>query len=231
MTTEIFNQIIKQAVIDTAYSDSQVNTFNAIDIDPDLNSVSFGATYSDFQNGLFWSRDWVNSGASPDTIKGQYPVLMTESRSQSFDIGYTESSAMVFLLLIDKVKECSDCPFPESGRQTTQRVFQILRAIIDEVYSYGKYNVIRDGETSVEWISEGRYLAIKDNVEEIYIIEDIQPYLSNNDINIREWGQFIDKRGCYTELNIEVCSANDVEFEYKDEITPTLAITKCDDCD
>ena len=91
MTRATLVAIFKQAIMDMAFKEGiQVNTFYHLDRMPDFNNQALGATMDLYHEGRFWSRDWANSGASPDEICAQWPIAVLED--QDIEDGRGQSS-------------------------------------------------------------------------------------------------------------------------------------------
>ena len=227
--------IYKQIVIDMAYQEGlQINTIVIVDTPPEIRSESFGATYDHYLQGLFWSRAWVAKGADPNAILGDWPVLFAEQRTieqecpDSIDVDVPWNFA-----LIDKI-ECATCPTQENRTPpiVKNNTLRMLRAFIQELYTFQKWTVDKGSGTVEEWISEGRlqHYTSEPGITPIALQEDLASMVGVAPLTYREWGNFPDLRGYFTTMTFTICPTVGLTFNYKETNFEELATAICDNC-
>lgn len=228
MTKQDLTAIIKQAVVDMKYRPGLVvNSFLLTDTLPNFSDSTFGATYKQFEAGSFWSRHWFNQGASRSKIKADFPVLLMDSAPDAFSVecpGDETGVATYDIIVVDRIgcEECPDGP-DRSPEQVSDNCFQMLKAIIDEVYNYALWDVFDQAEQQdfKSWISKGRIEAGQyDDGFDVVMIDDIVGHFMPNDIVYRQWGNNIERRGYAAQVSFMLCPpGGQVEFNYQ-SLTP-----------
>lgn len=228
---DLFNICI-QIIKDWAHNPGlQVNSFIVVDQAPDLRQNSFGKTYTDYLNGRFWSRDWVNEGAAPDKIYATYPALFLEPQNaQLFDPDSENANYTFSFLLVDKI-DCDTCPGDQlrSGDRVQDYTRIMLRNFINELSSYGLYRYdLGEGEADY-WTSAGRlqYLLDEAIISEYQNVgSDMYALIDQGPINFLQWGNLPEMRGTYADLTFNYCENITVGFNYAEVARLAKAVTK-----
>jgi hypothetical protein len=209
----------------------RINSFVVVDQAPDLRTNSFGKTYTDFLNGRFWARDWVNEGAEPGNIYATYPALFLEPQNAQLFDPESESANYTFtFLVVDKIN-CDSCPNDQlrSGDRVQDYTRIMLRNFIKELSSYELVNYdLGDGPADY-WASAGRleYLQAEGLISGYTSAGgDIFSLLEQGPINFVQWGNLPDMRGTYADLTFNYCENIAAGFNYIDKATITKAVTK-----
>jgi hypothetical protein len=210
----------------------QIDTYRMNDDNPDLNHQAFGSTYQDYQDGYFWSRSFEHAGADPNNFCGGFPVLMAESRDLSIEcLDSTEMQAEYYFVLIDKLP-CDHCPpyVTRNGWTVSDAVLKMLRAFLDELYSYKYYEVDRGGTITFEWMSEGRADYEIDQGSTLLYNGELMPDISPERVNITEWGNFTNMRAYMARVVFNLCEPTGLTFDYATPVVPGLATNECEGC-
>lgn len=233
LSINTFRQILRQIVADMAYVPGrQVNCFAVCTDMPSLDHESFGASYQDYLEGLFYSRSWVNQRADMQKFKGEHPALFMEAAQfTTEDLYDPKYIAEISLLLLDRVP-CEGCPPNQSRTANTveANVKWMLRNLLVELTRYRLYEVERDEETTYEWMTEER--RINDNtIDDFAQIDDMQSYLQPDTYSFARWGSPImngmkDKIAYWVRIRVDLCEELDADFEHT-PIVPGLATTIC----
>jgi len=231
MTLENIEQISIQVVADMGYiKGQQINTVFIIDRMPDIRQDSLGATYKDFLDGRFWSREWVKTGANPTNLKAQWPILIIER--QPIQIECMDSQDMtqtLAFLIIDQIG-CDNCPQDDrTGAQVSDSTLQMLRQFFLEAYSYQLCEVDRSPDPNTfEWLSEGRqdYYATQGLTIQA-TFEDYASFVNPNPIEVTEWGESDDIRGHFANIEFNICKSIPQNFNYNQATIDKLATTVC----
>ena len=229
--------VARQIIIDMAYDPAlQINTFAMVDDGIDLKHASFGKSYEDYNEGRFWSRTWVNSGADSSKVQGEWPLLFLEQRT--LDLPCIDSNEMTlhfYFVLADKIT-CDSCP-PELSRTSDQVLVNtliMLRRFFKELVTYRHYTYVKDGENLQTWATEGRMNHLLSTSEISSITgwdEDFDSLLQNpSPINVTQWGNFENIRAHSAKISITVCDITNGEFDYSKTKASEIAYGKCINC-
>jgi len=219
MTIETLRQIFRQIVADTVYNPGkQINSFVFVDEAPALDHESFGASYVDFVDGVFYARTWVNQGADPNTIRGEHPVLFVEdTQSEVEDLDDPSQKTTISFLVIDKIP-CESCPpnIRRTGNTVLQNTLLMLRAFLERLYTYELYEVDRDGNITYEWATPD-WIEQDETIDAFSSIDDIKGYIMPGPYTFARWGRFgmmgmAEKRAYYTSLMFDLCQDDDTEY-------------------
>lgn len=232
MEQKTLQAIFKQIVTDMAYEpNTQVNTFAVIGEAPKLRLENFGVKYDHYLEGAFWSRTWVATGADPDKLTAEFPVLFAENREAELDDIHSEEITQPWtFLLIDRI-ECPDCPEPESRtpEQVKRNAMTMLRRFLAELYTYELWEIDRAGTLTYEWISRGRveHYEGEAGVTPQAMVEDLESMIQPETVKITEWGDFPDMRGYFATVRFRICVPFSGGFNYKDPAFEELGSTEC----
>ena len=219
-----FYAIVRQAVIDMAYNPGlSVNSFSVVDERADPMQDSYGATFEDYEAGYFWSRRWRLQGASPEAIKGEFPVLFLEEQETTTERAQQDNTTQtISFVLMDKL-ECALCPKTERRTPLVVRenLKRMARAIIAEISQYRLYE--RDME--MVWASPGRAETWEGG--EPNYTEELADYLDLRNLRFRKWGNFPGLRGILVEVKIRSCERPGLDFDYTTEPSPFLGAINC----
>lgn len=237
MNRKLLIQILKQIVVDFAYSpEKQINSFVLLNKPIDLLNTAFGATYSDYLSGHFWSRKWVNMGANTSDVQGQFPLLSVEQRTTVLNSILSNSRTFdVYLMVADKLT-CENCAnrYDRTPEQVNTNTSEMLHAYLSELATYGKYRVVIDGDESDVWMSEGRANYLYDNdlvdSEPLLMTEMSDMLLVNDSYRISELKLQDGYFGYGLKLLIDGCEGNDIVFNYASVPLSTIAQTVCESC-
>lgn len=235
MNRQVFLSILKQIVIDMSYQAGlQVNSFVNIHGAPNLLHDSFGASIDDYYSGQAWGRKFHGQGADPNHFHLQFPVLLAEQRESQIEcLDSKDLTDTWYLLVVNKV-DCENCPpNMKNGETVLANTKLMLRAILQELYSYAYYEVEKDGQSSFQWLSQGRlnYLEEDDNFSILDgPIEDTVALIPTENIKIAEWGNHKDYRGVYAQIQLQYCEPVSLPFKYDNPILNGLATTVCSSC-
>lgn len=212
-----------------------INAFFVYNTILDDSLVGFGKKYEDFQNGYYWARDWMDSGADPNGLKSEFPFLAIENKQISGGILESDTVKSKFYLVVAAPLECKEC---ENYFSTIQNIeadtFKSLLYILkkcDEVKLYNYFLSYDDYETYFSrYFTPEMWEAFK--AANPNVILD-----SNEDISIsiisdfKRWGAGTRDNliGYSIEIMINYCESIDDDFEYR-EMEDYLAVTKCKVC-
>ena len=124
--TDIWRQIVIDFPL-TKNSTGTINTFGVVDNRNDSQHAALGMNYNDYLNGEFWARDWVKSGANPNTMKKDFPVLMMETS----DFVAKEINPPIikgcqqFYIAVEDLIECETCDEQRTANQVSCDVFDL----------------------------------------------------------------------------------------------------------
>ena len=228
MTVETFLQIFRQIVIDFPHSDTrQINSLALVYDWPDLRTPSWGKTYADYLAGHFYSRNWENSGADPDTISGQFPALFVEPGdviASSSSLRKTKTNRLTLLFVAQK--DCDGCQM-RSAETVRQNLLYTIQAFFEELQTYSYVNIDSIGM----WLSAGRlqYLINEGATVDEYG-EMIGSYFEPGEYQIKNWLGMPDLVGAYVEIELETCEETGIEFTYEHPIIDNLAVVRCKNC-
>lgn len=220
-----------QIAKDMKYSVNQINTVYLIDTPPSILVDNLGASFQDYLDGFFWSRDWINSGSNPDTMKAQFPILFVESVGISIDnISSPDIQRQYAFVFIDKV-ECESCPDKDSrtGQTVKDNLLETIRIFLKELYDYEKWYIDFDGTTTERWVSKGRLEFYKDidTITALSFVEDLAGMIESSNFDIREWGNIESMRGYIVEIPITYCKAITTNFDYSKQDASKTGIAIC----
>jgi len=228
--------ILKQIVMDMAYQEGkQVNTFFKIDAPPNIKSDSLGATYQDFEDGVFYSRTWYLGGSKPDEMCAEWPAAFfeeidTTQEQKSGDF----ISAKYALILVDRIV-CENCETKQRTRnQVKDNIMDMIRGIVHELLTYEKW-LINDGTTNKEiWISRGRKEQLEADPESTIIfinwLSDMLTIVGDGSMEIKEWGNHMDMCGYIVFLQFNYCLPTNIVFNYDSTAVELEAVERCDSC-
>jgi hypothetical protein len=214
----------------------RINSFvGLIDLNLNINHPSFGANYSDYNQGRFWARDWVASGADPNTMAGNFPVVMMEEKAAVLKNLKTSilKKEIVFYSL-DK-NSCDGCPpeirSPHSAYETALFWF---RAFLKGVLEHQIITVLPSGDEL--WITKEEAQQMKD-AEKItdYRITGIPMttwLLHEGEFKLEPFsdGVLNGARGYYTKMFVQVCDEANIEYNFERIDWHRIAVQNCDSC-
>lgn len=214
----------------------RINSFvGLIELNINLQHPSFGANYSDYNDGRFWARDWVASGADPNTMKGNYPVIMLEEKATIMR-GLKSSTEKKELILYSLDKNaCDGCPpeirSPQSAYKTALFWF---KAFSKYVLSHEVIRLLPSGEEF--WLTREEAQVMKDNEE----IEDFRVsgvpmtslWLNEGEFKLEPYsdGVLNGVRGYYTKILVNVCEVVEVQSDLSKVVWNRVAVQNCDSC-
>lgn len=208
----------------------QLNTFASLFKSTDLNSPNLGKSYQDYKDGYFWSRAWVHSGASRDTIKGQYPLLSLENKEMSFNPCCNDEDCYEWHMLIIDTLECGNC---EGCNRTKDSVYSNLMAIAKNVMcEFSSYKAYQD-EEGAYWLSEGQAHFYNNNGSELSEACGEMCDMLDGEIKIEPIREdLIDGGiGVYLSFKTKHCSTVEkVDFNYDQKPLSEISKAICDVC-
>ena len=214
----------------------RINSFvGLIDLNLNIAHSSFGANYSDYNQGRFWARDWVASGADPNTMAGNFPVVMLEEKGASVkNLKTSIIKKEIILYSLDK-NSCDGCP-PEirSPHSAYTTALFWLRAFIKGVLEHQIITVLPSNQEL--WLT-------KDEAEQMVVNEEIEGYrvtgtpmstwlLCDGDFKLEPFsdGVLNGARGYYTKVNLQVCDEFNIEYDFTKINWHRVAVQNCDSC-
>jgi hypothetical protein len=203
-----------------------INTFSVISDGAIFNKTNLDKVYQDYQEGFFWSRDWVNSGASKANLSVQYPILGIENKvvKLSLDAGASIPKSHKFsILLVDTIDRKCGCARSED--MVYEDLLETLTALLEE---FRTIRLFSDGGNKY-WlpVSHGEFLGfVEDECEEII------NYLANTDIEIFPANRaFInDGIGVIIHFEIKGCSSSKKDFNYNAISVDQIGVANCSIC-
>lgn len=227
----IWTQIVKDMTYDPQ-GRSQINTFFLIDNPPEIHLDTLGATYQDYLDRLFWSRDWVNGGANPNNLKGQLPAIFAETVENTVEC--LDSSDMVTtwaFVLVDKLP-CETCPNPNgiTAPGLKDQLLRTMRIFLNEFYTYEQWVVDFDGIEQTVWISRGRveYYKTVPTITLIRMEQDIESQVQPSDTtSISEWGNMPLMRGYVATMQLYWCDDITGNFDYSQDSSLGTGVATC----
>lgn len=169
MNRRIFNSILKQIVIDFPYAEcGRLNSFLTITNGHQSFSDTWGQTINDYQDGMFYSRSWVEGGENQNDLHIDYVLLASESNKGGIEKKNDSivSTDEFWITLVD-LMDCpdADCSGNKEGcNRSNFQIEQNLRClthyILSELFNYNEFEAIEDfgelkaGETY--WLSQAR---------------------------------------------------------------------------
>lgn len=234
MTRATLVAIFKQAIMDMAFKEGiQVNTFYHLDRMPDFNNQALGATMDLYHEGRFWSRDWANSGASPDEICAQWPIAVLEDQDVEDECLWEKEYEFELELVIMDRLTCDNCPnFQEqTSTQVQKNTFDALRSLMNEIMSF-EYNTMNDGsDDRNEWMSTGRRdYYIGEGQTLVTTLEDLRSILLTQTAQLIERGIGDNLRGYGVRLRFTLCEDFSATFKYSTTLPKSLTTNLCDSC-
>lgn len=209
--------------------DFRPNSVVCVDDWSEFQASNFGQIYQDYLNGHFWARNWVASGAHPDKLKKEYPMLMMEHRKSNLPEGVKGIVCeRVHLVLVDKY-DCEQCKHPR--KVVSARMKERLKQIIVELSSFREC-VVEDAEgceytiwTNPCQLEALGYTLIEDCGNSM---EDICEQATE----FSSWSLELDKvTGWEVELNFCFCTAKEeVKFDYYKPDYKQLGVPTCENC-
>jgi len=204
-----------------------------IDSDPDLISQAFGANYSDYVQGHFYSRTWEAAGADPSNMRGAFPLIMLEQRSIDWNISNGTESDEVVVLSLDK-NGCDGCPpeviSPHSAYSTAK---YWLKGFIENLIKNEIIQLLPSEEKV--WLTVAEAQAMKDREE----IEDFRriggqlgSYIQPTKIQMKPFsdGSINGARGYMTTLNVRLCEVFEGANIYDPVQINRVAVQNCESC-
>ena len=239
ITASEFFSILRQIVIDYPADDlcRRINTFTTYHQPSDYNTANFGKKYEDYQNGHFWSRDWVYAGADPGDIQKQYPLLHTEhTRSTIIDFD-ANSWSQEFWIVVSDIYDCEDCD--AACRRTRDQVEHdaevMLMNVLLEAYQYQKWKVTKDADEWLLWATEGKIQAME-AASEIDTYEHTNLELRNFvvfEAQTGQWGRGISVSnitGWGTRIQLRHCAPAKLDFSYTEQSIKEIGTANCITC-
>jgi hypothetical protein len=218
-----------------------LNTYVHLLDQSDVDLPNYGATYETYLEGMFWSRDWVLSGAKRTELKTKQGTLITY-KDNGIRISATEQKFCYpynFVILDEiKCKHCSDtCKRTKYTVDTN--IENWANIFINELmrFNYYEYVDVSTNETKTIWATEGmmKYwegVLLVDSFIEKFTMDMFVD--TTNAINIKAVATPFDGcRGCVFSITFCDCKINSTDnFDYSQlGITPSeLGVNKCVDC-
>jgi len=111
ITFEEFLGVCKETVMFWPSSPAwgRLNTFSYLDKGSDIAESALGRSFDDYQEGFFWARDWVLSGASPSRMEKEYGILAVESKEVNVDPDFTNQVVRPVTINILILRDCEEC--------------------------------------------------------------------------------------------------------------------------
>lgn len=233
MTPTEFYSIWKQITVEYPYDKcNPLSSFVLIDSLDKVETPNMGKLYTDYLNGHFWSRDWVNGGAKEDTLKVDYGLTAVERIAMQ--VGELDVSEMEEIDICDKYyltvigkTACETCP--DDCLRTLPKIedwaFLTLTRMLVEFSKFKLYQV----SGGFIWSTEAR-LAIL-SIIPIRVLDEVSNFLTL-DGDMRKWGKgYVGIRGAAINIQLCDCRLDDIVFNITPETSvPVSANTKCDDC-
>lgn len=212
----------------------RIDTFvGLIDSDPDLISQAFGANFSDYVQGKFYSRTWEAAGADPSNMRGAYPLIMFEQKLIDWNISNGTESDEIIVLSLDK-NGCDGCPAevlsPHSAYDTAK---YWLKGFIDNLISNEIIQILPSEEKV--WLTLQEAQAMKDRGEIVdfkRIGGQLGSYIQGNKLQMKPFsdGAINGVRGYVTTLNVRLCEVFEGANIYDPVQTNRVAVQNCESC-
>ncbi len=215
----------------------QINSFAVIDEGIDLKHNSFGKTYEDYLEGTFWSRTWVNGGASAQDIKGEFPLLFIEQKLLTMEaIDSNDLTLPFYFVVVDKIA-CDACPpgLTRTSEEVLANTLVMLRRVFKELMNYKlfAYDIVSPPSSAESWATQGRidYLTTEGTIVNADWKSDFEGILpSVNLVKVVQWGNFDSLRAHATEIPFTVCDPTTGSFNYENATVEDLGRTICKNC-
>lgn len=135
----------------------RLNCYGIVERREDLSGAALGLQIDDFYEGYFWSREWVNAGASAsEGLAKDYPLLAVEHKVVR-PVNLRGRSAMIELWLnVLDTKDCGGRLHEERTRETVYRDnINMLRSLLAELFTFQEYQYTKGANTYDKWASAG----------------------------------------------------------------------------
>lgn len=236
ITAATIIDVWKQIVIDYPLTKCKtIHTFATSDDGKILqHNAALGKSYKDYLNGTFWSRDWIMSGANPNDIKKQYPVLALEimniKTKGDLMISPFQTCQKFYIVLADQV-DCPNCP-EECNRTVEQIDIDIQEMILNAFREFLTYRLYEVNDNEMVWLPLGKAEKL---IQEGNLLREtrwaIETELINSNIEFKKWGKDYDKiRGIGFSFEICSCLPDKPNFEYKNASEYYQGVTQCSIC-
>ena len=238
MTKEVIKEIFRNIVRtwpDTGCS--RPNTFFIIDDGTEFETENLKATYRDYERGDFWSRDWVLSGAHPDELRKQYPIVGIEQKRVSGEDMFVRSVCYEYWVVIVDQPDCPDCP--EECQRTKDEVDSDLFAnaviLLQELKNYKLYSVNKDSVIMDMWLTPEQvsYMLSEGIITEANEqCRDIRLNIQSSPLDIRSTSLGLTDGARAVSFSISFCDCPvyKPDFDYSFVAPAEKGTTKCSTC-
>ena len=206
-----------------------LNTFALITNGDIFNSKNLDKNFNDYKQGFYWSRDWVNKGASKDNIDVQYPILGIENKVVALTLAYgtdesLENSFDFSLILVDKVER------KIQKARTEDMVYEDLQEtmlnVLNEFRSVALFKNPADGKEY--WLprTHGEHLNYTETGFEIMDFINNQDFIINPALR-----EYINNGiGVITTFSVKGCGVHKIDFNYNAVSVDQIAEANCSNC-
>ena len=237
---QVIQQIIKQLVIESPYTDCfQLQSFMILHELNDLLKPNADKMESDYYLGTYWNRTYVNQGKQQKDLCVEYPLVgLEQKRAYKETWEKDEITYEFFIIVADSIycdirnKKCIRTP--ETVQDTT---YNYLCNLVKELYRFAEYSIIlTDMSTETIWSTD-------DRLDHMVFVNEIVSYnkltdsiaLMINEFDTQEittWGIGIENvLGASATLRFTCCLENQVEWDIKiRDNQKDIPSSQCTDC-
>jgi hypothetical protein len=140
----------------------RLNCFGIVERREDLSGDALGLQLDDYYEGYFWSREWVDAGASASSgLQKDYPLLAVEHKVvRPVSLRGRTAKIEVWLNVLD-TKDCGGRLHEARTRETVYRDnINMLRSLLAELFTFQEYQYTKGANTYDKWASAGLTAAL-----------------------------------------------------------------------
>lgn len=212
----------------------QPKSFSFITRKENIASSSFAMSYSDYQKGYYWGRNFEATGANSDTLTAEKPAVYLKQN------GVVESQikgkeCLTFELGVIDIVDCDTCgeDCRRSESEIKRDLMNTLIAIRDEILKNVSYFVTySSGKTATIWATPAEILANTDIVNSniVYNVGKIESLIKfGTRIDIIETG-VANQLAAFIQFTYCDCKKDNIVFDYTNIHFDQSAAAKCETC-
>lgn len=204
---------IKRILLSISKAYHPIGTFAVINGFNELLKSNLNKAFADYENGSFWARDWVASGADHNEMKREFPLVLLECSEARISQGKV---CRRYGLSVVGLHNCEDC---KTREETSDDMLTMLRVVLREFRAYAKFDR--------GWAN----LGVGSNLGWGFQEETVGDYL-DDEIEIFEVSRNMEDMIGWS-LNFEVCDCDYMHaanLDWSETPLEVTGVTECEDC-
>lgn len=220
-----------------------LDTFAEITHPDQIVSENFGKTFQDYEDGKFYSKEWVDSGADDSKIKGGWGRLLVDQTTMQMSTSCTaKNDTDTWWIVIALHKKCPTCNKEYTESALVAQLRKMVKNVWNEFKKYCLYENLdktdKDGNFETYWLTP-KHVEVLNQCEGWDLVptrckSKICDWIVQGVVNVGDAKKEYSNNSCSMLFSFSTkgCLEEAIKMNYKkDEIKPShLARARCSVC-